>query len=141
MKRVILDTNVFISALLAPQAEKGLILDLWMNGAFVLLYSDYQFFEIREVATYPKLITRLKSARVETLITQIKTLGMEVSPYTTGLEPSIPDRKDMYLLSMAINGQAEYLVSSDKRHLLPLGKIEQTIVIDPTAFLAMLENS
>lgn len=140
MKRVILDTNVFISALLAPQAEKGQIIDHFMNGSYVLLYSTHQFFEIREVSTYPKLITRLKSTRVETLITQIKTLGIEVSPYATGLEPSIPDRKDEYLLSMAINGQADYLVSSDKRHLLPLGNIGQTAVIDPTAFLAMLEG-
>ncbi len=71
----------------------------------------------------------------------MKTLGTEVSPYATGLEPSIPDRKDEYLLSMAINGQADYLISSDKRHLLPLGKIGQTIVIDPTTFLAILENA
>ncbi len=61
MKRVILDTNVFISALLAPQAEKGQILDHFMNGSYVLLYSTHQFFEIREVSTYPKLITRLKA--------------------------------------------------------------------------------
>lgn len=139
MKRVILDTNVYISALLAPHAEKGQILDLWMSGAFILLYSSNQFFEIREVSTYPKLLPRLKIARVETLITQIKTLGVEVSAKTTQLEPSIPDRKDLYLLSMAINGQADYLVSSDKRHVLPLGNIGQTVVIDPTAFFALLE--
>jgi predicted nucleic acid-binding protein len=49
MKRVVLDTNVFISALLAPQAEKGQILNHWMNGSFALLHSDTQVFEIRRV--------------------------------------------------------------------------------------------
>ena len=48
--KVVLDTNVLISALISPHNPPDLILQSWLAGDFVLITSEDQLEEIRRVS-------------------------------------------------------------------------------------------
>ena len=50
-----------------------------------------------------------------------------------------PDPYDNYLLSIAVGGNADYLVTGDRRHLLSLKKYDTTSIVSVTDFVALLE--
>ena len=53
--KVVLDTNVLISALISPHNPPDLILQSWLAGDFELLTSEDQLEEIRRVSRYAHL--------------------------------------------------------------------------------------
>ena len=132
--RVVLDTNVLISALLNPNAPPAELLTAWRSGQFKLLTAAPQIDELARVTRYPKLRGRLNPALAGRLINELRDLGTEV----TALPPVdvSPDQYDNYLLSIASGGRANYLVTGDKRDLLALRKHESTSIVSVRDFLA-----
>ena len=132
--RVVLDTNVLISALLNPNAPPAELLTAWRSGQFELLTAVPQIDELARVTRYPKLRGRLNPALAGRLINELRDLGTEV----TALPPVdvSPDQYDNYLLSIASGGRANYLVTGDKRDLLALRKHESTSIVSVRDFLA-----
>lgn len=53
--KVVLDTNVLISALISPHNPPDLILQSWLAGDFELLTSEDQLEEIRRVSRYARV--------------------------------------------------------------------------------------
>lgn len=62
--KVVLDTNVLISALISPHNPPDLILQSWLAGDFELLTSEDQLEEIRRVSRYAHLQPFLQAHRV-----------------------------------------------------------------------------
>ena len=60
--RVLLDTNVLVSAMLSGKGAPGQILDAWRVGRFELVVGDALLDEFRRVCAYPKLASYLTSA-------------------------------------------------------------------------------
>lgn len=118
--RLVLDSNVLISALLLENSVPGRLLAAWRRGRFDLITSDAQLEEIRRVTRYPKVRERLRPALAGELINQLRSLA-EVLAELPRVDVS-PDPFDNYLLAMAQAGQADFLVSGDRRHLLELGR-------------------
>jgi predicted nucleic acid-binding protein len=50
------------------------------------------------------------------------------------------DPKDNMLLAAALEGSADYLVSLDARHVLPLKHYKGTQIVDPGLFLRFLDR-
>ena len=61
--KVVLDTNVLISALISPHNPPDLILQSWLAGEFELLTSEDQLEEIRRVSRYSRLQLELGRGR------------------------------------------------------------------------------
>lgn len=57
--KVVLDTNVLVSALLRRDSIPGRLLQAVWDGAFDLVLSEPLLTELREVLTYPKIHKRL----------------------------------------------------------------------------------
>jgi putative PIN family toxin of toxin-antitoxin system len=57
--RVVIDTNVLISALLSEKSSPAQIVTLWREGRFELLTSAEQLDELARVTRYPKIRERL----------------------------------------------------------------------------------
>jgi putative PIN family toxin of toxin-antitoxin system len=132
--RVILDTNVFISALMNPKGTPGLIYAAWLAGTFDLVTSDAQLAELKRVSRYPRIRKLLTPYRVSELIAFLKRGEvLKKLPPT----PEIADPDDRFLLAMAIAGNADYLVTGDHRAgLLQLVKLGRTWIVTPAAFKA-----
>lgn len=133
--RLVIDTNVLISALLAETSLPAHLIVLWRQGRFDLLTSAGQLDELRRVTRYPKIRERLAPALAGRLINELRDLSVVVDD-----RPVInvsPDPNDDYLLAIAVAGAADFLVTGDKRDLLALRLYEGTKIVTVRDFLAL----
>jgi len=135
--RVVLDTNVLLAALIAKHGPPDLIYRAWRGGRFELITSTTQLDEIRRVSRYPKLRAILPAHRVGAMVNNLQNAVVleRLPPLPDGVEIDDPD--DAFLVVSALVGEADYLVTGDRRAgLLRLGGIGRARVLTPTAFLA-----
>lgn len=133
--RLVLDTNILISALLSRKGPPGQLLELWDEGAvYTLLSAEAQLDELLRASRYPKLRTRLNLSAVDEAVTAIRKLAMMVSDLPV-LNIS-PDPNDNFILAIAQAGQADLLVTGDKRGLLDLVAHGNTRIVTAAAALA-----
>lgn len=125
--RLVIDTNILISALLAGGSLPAHLVVLWREGRFDLLTAAEQLDELMRVTRYPKIRERLAPALAGRLINELRTLAVVVPdlPVVT----VSPDPYDNYLLAMAAAGAADFLVTGDKRDLLGLNLYEGTKIV------------
>lgn len=135
--RVVLDTNVLVSALLGTGSPPAQLLALWPRGRYQLLTADLQLEELRRVTRYPQIRKRLRPAQAGELVNALYELAQRVEPLPA-LTAS-PDPADNVLLAIAQAGSADYLVSGDKRHLLALKRHGKTQIVTVRTLLRILE--
>jgi putative PIN family toxin of toxin-antitoxin system len=135
--RVILDTNVLLGALISPFGPPDIIYRAWRAARFELVTSTAQLDELRRVSRYPKLKTILPAHRIGTMVNNMQraiVLGTLPAP-TDGMD--LNDPNDVFLLSMALASEADYLVTGDRRAgLLQRGSAGRTRIVSPTTFCA-----
>jgi putative PIN family toxin of toxin-antitoxin system len=133
--RLVVDTNILISALLAGTSLPAQLILLWREGRFDLLISAAQLDELRRVTRYPKIRERLAPALAGRLLNDIRDLAvlLPALPVVT----ASPDPDDNYLLAMAAAGSADFLVTGDKRDLLALRLFEGTRILTVRDFLVL----
>ncbi len=125
--RLVLDTNIFVSALLLPHSGPAGLVGLWIAGRFDVLTADAQIDEIAQVTRYPKVRERLRPATAGRLVNQLRTRATLIE-HLPAIEAS-PDPFDDYLLSIAVAGHADLLVTGDKRDLLALKQYGSTAIV------------
>ncbi len=136
--RVILDTNILLSALLSSSGTPAKLLDAWERKRFTLVACDELVAELREVTGRPFFHARLKPSTVELLaagIPDFSVFCLDLPPDRLG-----PDPKDSYLLALADVSQAQFLVTGDKQ-LLSLKAYKSTRLITPAAMIEILASS
>lgn len=131
--RLVIDTNILVSALLATNSLPAQLVVLWRAGRFDLLTTEEQLDEIRRVTRYPKIRERLAPAIAGRLVRDLRALAITLNELPA-VEVSA-DRDDDYLLALAAAGAADYLVTGDKRDLLGIGVYEGTKIITVRGFL------
>ena len=112
--KVVLDTNVLISALISPHNLPDLILQSWLAGDFELLTSEDQLEEIRRVSRYEHLQPFLQPHRVGLIINRMRSLATIVKPGTLISEEAL-DPDDNFLIAICEAGSANNLVTGDQR--------------------------
>jgi putative PIN family toxin of toxin-antitoxin system len=136
--RVILDTNVLVSALLVAGSIPARIVDAWLEGRFALVTSDMQLDEVRRVTRYPRVRPYLDPATAGSLVNDLRRFA-EVCTALPHVDAS-SDPADNFLLAMAQTVSAEYLVTSDKRGLLALKRHGVTRIVSAGRFIEILER-
>jgi putative PIN family toxin of toxin-antitoxin system len=133
--RLVVDTNILISALLSGTSLPAHLIVLWRECRFDLLTSASQIDELMRVTRYPKIRARLAPALAGRLINEIRDLAILLTelPVVT----ASPDPHDNYLLAIAASGSADFLVTGDKRDLLALRLFEGTKIITVRDFLVL----
>ena len=130
--RVVLDTNILLSALISPSGPPDVIYRAWRSGVFDLITSDQQLDEIKRASRYPKLRARLKPASVGTLINFLRETTV-LGKLEMTIEAADPN--DSFLLAMAVEAEADYLVTGDRRAgLLEMKHIKRTKIVTPIEF-------
>ncbi|MDD2407509.1 MAG: putative toxin-antitoxin system toxin component, PIN family [Tepidiphilus sp.] len=139
--RVILDTDVLLGALISPHGPTDVIYRAWRAARFELVTSKPQLDELRRVSRYPKLKTLLPAHRIGTMLNNMQlAIVLEVLPaLPENLEANDPN--DTFLLAMALAGEADYLVTGDRRAgLLQRGSIGRARIVTPTTFALAILN-
>lgn len=116
--RVVLDTNVIISALARPASLPAQLLISWRKGQFTLLCCAEQLNEIRRVTRYVKVAALVSPSSAGRMVNQLRRDAAMIDHLPT-IDRS-PDPFDNYLLALAEAGDADFLVTGDKADLLLL---------------------
>jgi len=128
--RLIIDTNLWISFLLTADIAK--LDQIFSNESVILLFSQELLDEFIEVANRPKFKKYFTINTLEDLLQQIR-LAAQFIQVTSNID-ICRDSKDNFLLSIAKDGDADYLVTGDK-DLLILKKIGKTKILTFTDYV------
>lgn len=125
--KVILDTNVFISAFIfGGKIEK--IIKLFWEGEFDLVSCQELLDEVSD-----KLINKFKINEGQfELVLDIFSISKQYE--LSQIQKHSRDSKDDFLVELALISNSDYLVSGDK-DLLVLEKVGNCKIISPTEFL------
>ena len=127
--RVIVDTNCWISFLIGRKLS--CLVDLLSNERVQLILCPDLLEEIREVTSRPKFAKYFPQDEVASLIEFMQIIGEEFTPKSQVQLCS--DKADDYLLALAIDAKADYLVTGDQ-DLLILKQIEKCKIVDVKTF-------
>lgn len=130
---VLLDSNIYFSALISPCNLPARIIRAWQNGRFCLLTCQQQIDEIREASRNPKFRDLFQSHQIGTMLNNLygATLWQRQLPR----KHQAADPADSYLLDLMDAAQPDYAVTGDKRSgLLEIGKLGRTKILSATAF-------
>lgn len=132
--RLILDTNLWISFLISSKYEK--LDELLFNQKCKLLFSQELLEEFVAVAKRPKLRKYISRDELEDILETIDEVAEFVN--VTSEISECRDPKDNFLLSLAVDGKADYLLTGDK-DLLVLKKIEETEIRTISEFFDIVD--
>jgi putative PIN family toxin of toxin-antitoxin system len=109
--RVVLDTNVVISALLFSNGRLRWLREIWQRVEIVPIVNQQTTLELLRVLTYPKF--RLSPTDQEELVAEYLPY-CEVAVIPENLPaPVVRDAADQVFLQLALTAQAAYLVTGD----------------------------
>jgi hypothetical protein len=138
LMRLILDTNILLSALLSPLGAPAKLLDVWERKTITLAACDALIAELRDVAGRPFFRARLRASAAELLAAGLRDFSLFCRDLPSG--PVAPNPKDSFLLALAEAGQADFLVTGDKE-LLCLKQSQSTRIITPAAMIEILKEA
>ncbi|MBE9219781.1 putative toxin-antitoxin system toxin component, PIN family [Dolichospermum flos-aquae] len=135
---VIVDTSVFISALLSknPNSAPCQIIIFWREGKFNLVISPQILEELVEKLLAKNIDkTDIKDILTAIFYTAIKIQGTYEATILDNIDPN-----DNMFLAAAYEVSADYLVSLDKKHILPLKHYHRTQILSPDLFIRILDK-
>ena len=130
VSRIIIDTNLWISFLITKDFAK--IDEILFSKHGILVFSQELLDEFLEVARRPKFRRFFSTTDIEELFETIDEYADFVKVQTQ-IE-ICRDPKDNFLLSLSVDGNADYLLTGDK-DLLELTKFGETTIITISDFL------
>lgn len=120
--RIVLDANIFVSALISGEGTPGQVLAAIRRERITLVTSTYQTEELRSVLARDRLKPFIRPEEADDLLYHLEAVGMVLSDLPDiGLSP---DPKDNPILATAVAGEAQLVVSGDKGDMLALGRVE-----------------
>ena len=138
--RVVLDSNVVISALLSPRGAPARVLGHWEVGTYDLVSSPPLLEELERALNYPKILKYLQKtgANPAVLVERFRKLALMVAP-AEDLNIIQEDPSDNQVLAAAAAGGASLIISGDQ-HLLAVKDFRGIQILPQAGFLILLES-
>ena len=133
--RVVLDTNVIVSGLNFPGNER-LVLDLARRGRFELCLSP---FILQEVAGVLSRKFGWSEERSTQAVRMLRDAAIVIEPSRVP-EVVESNKADNRILGCVLEASADYLITGDRRHLLPLEEYGSARILNAPRFLSALEE-
>lgn len=129
--RIVLDTNVLVSALISGEGPPGRVLAAVRREGLTLVTSESQLGELKTVLSRERLRPYIHPGAAEDLLRNLEAIG-EVVADLPDVNAS-PDPDDNLILAAAVAGRADLIVSGDKKHMLALGRIDGIPIVTAAA--------
>ena len=128
--------SVFVSALLSKNqtSAPAKIINAWREEKFALIMAPLL---MRELVVKP-IQKNIPPSEIENLVAIIGEIALHIpgAYEATRLDNIDPD--DNMFLAAAYESNVDYLVSLDKKHLLPLKHYHGTQILSPALFIRLL---
>ena len=140
--KVLIDTNVYLSYILAPDRQ-GVIpavvhACLTLDEIDLIVPPDQLVEFTGKAATKRYFRDRIPKSAMDDFVAQLKALG-ELQPPPEDAAIYSRDPKDDYLIAYGVINEADYLITGDQ-DLLVLQRAGQLLIVTPAAFLSVLQN-
>ncbi|MBA4417278.1 MAG: putative toxin-antitoxin system toxin component, PIN family [Syntrophus sp. (in: bacteria)] len=138
MIKIVVDTNVAVSAYLVSGGKPARILSLVKTGQVDIFLSPQIVTEIERTLLRPKL-TKIHKSSPKEIGRFIKALEeiVTITPGTLEVDVIADDPDDNKILACAIECRADYVVSG-YHHLTDLKEYKGIRVVDPNTFLSVI---
>ena len=137
-ERVVVDTNVLISALLQPSGRTAEVLEAIQTAGGVILVSDETFAELASRLMRPKFDRYVDQATRQRFLSDLAGVADWVA--ITGILRTCRDPDDDKFLATAINNEVDCIVTGDA-DLLVLDPFENVRILTPRAFVEAIKNT
>ena len=137
--RVVLDTNVLVSAFISKHGHSADILDLLTTfEEIALVLSDEILEEFTDVLSRTEVRTRFQytAADVTGYETAIRSIA-EIVDVKSDFMVVSQDPKDDMVVNTAVDGRADYVVSGDE-HLKKLRRFKGVRIVSPRVFMTVV---
>ena len=140
MIKIVVDANLFASALIKPDSNPGKILELIKQNKLELVISPSVIKEIKRILLYPKIqkYHQKTPQQLDTFFDDLLIFAWVVEGKAQ-IDVIQADPTDNKYLACALEGEAEYIVSGD-RHLLDVGQYQGIKILNAKAFLNMWQK-
>ncbi|HLC95997.1 MAG TPA: putative toxin-antitoxin system toxin component, PIN family [Candidatus Nanoarchaeia archaeon] len=135
--RVVLDTNLIISAAISADGAPARIFELVLEKKITNYISDEIIEEIEEVFDRPYIKGHISEEYKRLILDNLKNLSIKIKP-TFNESAVAEDPKDNKFINCALSAKAD-IVSGDK-HLLQLGTYGGITIFDVNAFLDLFNR-
>lgn len=130
---VLLDSNLFISALISPHGAPGQIYEAWLQKKFHVVTCQQQIDEIREASRNPKFRNRLQPYWIGSMLNHLYSSTVWRRPLPR--RHVAADPTDSFLLNLIEAAQPDYAVTGDKRSgLLEMGAMGRARIMKASSF-------
>ena len=127
--KIVLDTNIIVSAFLKPRSNAARILRLILQGNLSIAVNEYILAEYYEVLARPKF--GLNVDKVNIVLEFIRKRGIKAPTLAESF--SLPDRSDVPFLEAALATGADAVITGNKKHF-PSKSCKGQKVITPREF-------
>ena len=133
--KIVIDANLFASALIEPESNPGRILDLVKQNQVELILSPAIIREIKRILLYPRLqkYHHKTVQEIDAYFEDVLMFAWIVEGEKT-VDIIKDDPSDNRYLACAYEGEADYIVSGD-HHLLDLETYQGIAIIKANTFL------
>jgi len=135
MLRIVIDTNIYISAILFDGKPESII--KLAAAEKVTLYTSHAI--VAEVAGVLRNKFNWTNQQVEYADLFIRDISVLITPACL-ISKIKTDDADNRILECAVESRANFIVTGDRKHLLPLKKYEEIQIVDVAEFLEVFEN-
>lgn len=135
-RRVVVDTNIFVSALLTPGNCRGII-ELWLDHRCFDLVMCPRLFDELELVLRRRKISSLVSAPACNALLSMLVLGAVWHADPTPTARRLRDANDEFVAQLALDAQAELIISGDRDLSQPIGA-DSSLCLAPRDALALL---
>lgn len=134
--RVVLDTNVIVSGLNFPGNER-LVLELALRGRFELCLSTFILDEVAGVLERKFYWAEERSSQA---VSALRNAASLIDPQRRPdiVQAGHPDNRVLECVAAA---KAQYLVTGDRKYLMPLGEHHGASILNAPRFLSTLERT
>ncbi len=137
--RIVLDTNVLVSALITKGTPPDLLYQAWDGRTFDLVTSEAQLAELERVLEYRKVRTLVRRDEAAALLETIGALAVVLDELPKVDLSADPD--DNAILATAVAGRADLLVTGDKSDLLQLKTVQGIPIVTPREALERIQRN
>jgi len=143
MTRIVIDTNILVSAILTPKGNPAKILKLVLEGKLNLIISPAILEETRQVLRYPRLVKLMKKNKITMkevydFLDKMSNVAV-ITPGQLDIDAISDDPADNKILVCSLEREAEYIISGD-HHLKDLKIFQGIRIVDPADINDTLER-